>query len=68
MIIDSHLTDNVEELQNEVIHLRRVVEYMGWKAINAVQQMGDKWPSELNDVISTFIGEEIRNEHRGTIQ
>lgn len=68
MILDPNLSSDVEELQQEVIHLRRVVEYMGWKAICTAQQMGETWPSELNDVISAFITEEIKNEHRGTIQ
>jgi len=68
MMIIAPLTDDVQELQKQVIHLRRVVEYMGWKAISTVQQMGDTWPNELDDVISAFIAEEIYNEHRGTIQ
>lgn len=68
MRIEHNLSEDVSELQAEVLHLRRVVEYMGWKAICTAQQMGDTWPSELNDVISAFIAEEVNNEHRGTIQ
>jgi hypothetical protein len=68
MILKSPITDDVNELQNEVQHLRQIVEYMGWKAIATVQQMGDTWPTELGDVINAFISEEIRHEHRGTLQ
>jgi hypothetical protein len=62
------ITDDVGELQREVLHLRRVVEYMGWRAIAAVEQIGDNWPHELDDVISAFICEESRHENRGTMQ
>lgn len=68
MTNEPNLSDDVGELQEEVLHLRRVVEYMGWRAICGVQKMGDEWPSEFNDVISAFIAEEVNSEHRGTIQ
>jgi hypothetical protein len=58
----------VAELVKEVNHLRKVVEFMGWNAIDLHQMFEGERPQELNNVVSAYIMEELRTEKRGTLQ
>jgi hypothetical protein len=68
MMYQPKLSDDVNELQREVIHLRQVVDYMGWKAINTLQQMDDEYPEDLNDIIVAFVSEEAMHVPKGKLQ